>query len=1167
MKKFLFLLISLVVYLQSFSQQTTVIANGTTTNVYLPVYGYMMDASQHNQFIYPSSQLTALPGALLLKLTFHDNLNISTNWSGATCVLSLGITPDSNFVNAETDTSALTVVYSGPIAVVNGIMEIPLTNPFLYQNGNLLVDIVTTTTGDYQNVEFLGISANNSGIYQLEYDINASLVNFLPKATVEYVIGTPVVVTNNATDILSTSSTLKGAFYNLTTTNFGFQYMLSSETDWSSATSITAASNPMSETITNLNPDTEYQFRAFAQDGASFVYGNIKNFSTIPTPDTLPYFCNFEDTIQNGHWILNNGLALNRWYIGAPGANGINGNGLYISDDNGVSVSYDNTSSATVFASNYIQFNDAPEFNLSFDWSNMGGYWEGYLAAYLVPLNYSLTSGTMIPYTYMISDQMMGDTAWHHKTIILGSQYSNTTYQLAFMWYNEDYGLGTDIPGKIDNVSITPLTCSTPSNLSVSTITTNTAELNWTQITPAPEFIIDYQIVGDTTWTTVTATDTTHILTNLQASTSYFATVKAVCTPGDTSFTTNMIYFTTLCLAETAPTIVEPFIDVPPSTCWSMKYGLLPDSANAVLDDMDWGWTSRNTLTSSTAAVNVYSDDCRYWFISPSIDLGTGSTIFELNFDLAKTEYYTSSPGNLQQSPNARLVVLISTDNGLTWNSNGILLDYNNSTGIPFSSVNTILQTQTVSLYDSVAMAPYSGVVRFAFYAYENDPTYMYDNDIHIDNFQVIPYNSCVRPTNVTASNSTLNSIDIDWTSNSTATEWEIEYGPSGFTHGNGTFVSATSHPYTVPNLTPATTYDFYVRTVCGAGDTSYWSMMVTASTACSTFSLPYAESFISANFPACWSQTISGTIENPIWSVVDFGAAGGTGYEMITEMYYGTGISRLISPAIDFTGVPYALLTFKQLYMDEDGVTLLKIQTSTDLVNWTDQEYEYTQMGGLVGPETAQLTIEVPSGVNYVAWVIEGDHELIGWAIDDISIVASTNPCIKPTNLQVNSISESSAIASWIAGGSETSWIVEYKLASSTNWTSATTSTPSYTMTGLQSNTDYLVRVKAVCTEDESTFTTSVPFTTTVGIGENVLSHIVELYPNPTSTFVTLRIKSDNIQMVEGQIYDMYGKLLKTVPMDNPNNTIDVSDLSSGVYFLKISTNQGTVNKKFVKK
>jgi hypothetical protein len=1167
MKKFLFLFFSLVVYLQSFSQQTTVIANGTITNEYLPVYGYMMDASQHNQIIYPASHLNVLPGALILKLSFHANTTINTTWGNATCIVSMAITPDSSFATAETDTSALTVVYSGSISVINGILEIPLTNPFLYQNGNLLVDIVTTSTGDYENVEFLGVTSNNGGIYQLEYDINASIENFLPKATIEYVIGTPVVVTNAPSDILATTATLKGAFYNITSTNYGFQYMLSSETDWSLSTSIPAANNPMSETITNLDPTTDYQFRAFALDGSNFIYGNIKNFSTIPTPDTLPYFCNFEDTTQNNSWILTNGTALNQWYIGAPGSNGLNGNGLFISDDNGLTVSYDNTSSASVFASTYIQFNSAPEFTLSFDWSNMGGYWDGFISVYLVPLNYMLTSGTMIPYTYNVSEQFMGDTTWQHKTIILGSQYSNNTYQLVFMWYNEDFGMGSNIAGKIDNVTIAALSCATPTNLNVSTITTNTAELTWSHYTPAPEFIVDYQIVGDTIWNSVSVYDTTHIITNLLPSTSYYAKVKAVCTPGDTSYTSNTVYITTLCLPETAPTVAEPFIDVPPTTCWSMKYGLLPDTANALLEDVDWGWSSRNTLSSSTAAANMYADDCRNWFISPSIDLGTGTTLYELNFDLARSEYYASTSGNIQQSPNARLAVLISTDNGITWNSNGILLDYNNTTGIPFSSVNNILQTQTVSLYDSVAMAPYSGIVRFAFYAYEYDPTYNFDNDIHIDNFQVIPYNSCVRPTNISASNSTLNSIDIDWNANLTATEWEIEYGLSGFIHGNGTLVSATSHPFTVPNLTPATSYDFYVRTVCGAGDTSYWSMMVTASTACSTLTLPYAESFNSPLFPACWSQTISGSIENLNWSVVDFGAAGGTGYEMITETYYGTGISRLISPAIDFTGVPYALLTFKQLYMDEDGVTLLKIQTSTDLVNWTDQEYEYTQMGGIVGPETAQLTIEVPSGVNYVAWVIEGDHEMIGWAIDDVTIEASTNPCIKPTNLQVNSISESSAIATWTAGGSESSWIVEYKLASSTNWTSATTTTPTYTMTGLQSNTDYLVRVKAVCTEDESSFTVTVPFTTTVGIGENILNNAVELYPNPTSTFVTLRIKNDNIQMIEAQIFDIYGKLLRTVSLENSTNTMDVSDLSSGVYLLKLNTNQGTVNKKFVKK
>jgi hypothetical protein len=1167
MKKFLIIIISSVLFLQSFAQQSYIIANGTTTSEYLPVYGYMMDASQHNQFIYPASHLATLQGALILKISFHANTTVTTNWGGATCVISLANPLDSNFVNAVDDTTSLTEVYSGPIALVNGIMEIPLSSPFLYQGGNLMIDIVTTTTGDYETVDFLGISAVNGGIYNLEYDINASLVAFLPKATIEYVIGTPIVVTTPATNILSTSATLRGAFYNITTTNYGFQYMLNSETDWASATSAQASSNPMSLDINSLLPDTDYKYRAFALDGVTSIYGTVRNFSTIPTPDTLPYFCTFEDTTQNGNWILTNGSALNQWFIGVPGSNDTTGNGLYISDDNGLTASYDNNSSATVFASTYIQFNGNPEFTLSFDWKAMGGYWEGYVAVYLVPVSYTINAGTMIPNEYEIGGQYIGSSIWLTETILLGSQYSNNTYQLVFMWYNEDYGMGSNPPGLIDDVVITPLTCASPTNLVVSNITTTNALLTWHHYTPAPEFIIEYQVFGDTIWNSLVANDTTFLLNTLLPSTSYSARVKAVCTPGDTSYFSDLVSFTTLCIAESAPTLIEPFLTIPPSTCWNMKSGTLPITGNAILTDAEWGWDIRNTFSTSTAAVNLYSDQCQHWLISPSIDLGLGTTLYQMDVDIARTAYYESTIGDLNLSPNARFVILISTDNGQTWNSNGILMDWNNSTGIPFSSLNNTLQTQTIALYDSVAMAPYSGIVRFAFFAYENDANYIYDNDIHVDNFQIVPYNSCVRPISLSTSNYTLNTIELNWTSNGTATEWEIEYGSTGFTHGTGTFVTTTNHPYNVTNLISATTYDFYVRSICGIGDSSYWSVMTTASTTCLPMSLPYSEPFNSAVLPSCWSQTISGSIESNIWSVVDYGAAGGTGYEMMTEMYYGTGISRLISPAIDFTGVPYALLTFKQLYFDEDGVTLLKIQTSQDLITWTDQEYEYTQMGGIVGPETAQLTIEVPSGINYVAWVIEGDHELIGWAIDDVTIEASTNPCIKPTNLQVNSISESSAIASWTVGGSESSWIVEYKLVSSTNWTSATTTTPTYTMTGLQSNTDYLVRVKAVCTEDESSFTTAVPFTTTVGIGENVLNHAVELCPNPTSTFVTLRIKSDQIQMVEAQIFDIYGKLLKTVSLENNTNTMDVSDLSSGVYLLKLNTNQGTINKKFVKK
>lgn len=1167
MKKVLFLILSIVFLFQSYGQQTIVVANGTTTNTYLPVYGYMMDVNQHNQLIYPASHISSLSGVLILKMSFNGNPTVTNNWGGATAVISLATTPDSNFVNPDFDTTALTQVYSGPISVVNGIMTIQFTIPFLYQGGNLLVDIVTTTNGDYETMTFFGVASNNAGLNLLEYDTYPTMVSFLPRNTIEYVIGTPIVLTHPASNVLEQSATLNGSFYNLTSTNYGFQYRLSSTTDWTNATTVQATTNPMHENINNLTPNTEYIYRAFASDGSNIYYGSSSNFTTIPTPDTLPYLCNFEDTLQNDRWILANGTEINQWFIGAPGSNGPLGNGLYISDDNGVTANYDSTGASLVMASTYIHFNDAYEFTLSFDWLGMGGYWEGYVEAYLVPVNYTLTPGTMIPYTYSVTSQLMGYSSWQHYTALLGSQYSNNTYQLVFLWYNESFGFGTNPPGMVDNIAITPLSCPTPTNLAFSNLGTSSVQLTWSHATSASEFLVSYQVEGDTTWTTISVSDTTVMLSNLTSATVYNAYITAVCSSADTSYSTFSVNFTTLCNAEIAPTAVETFMNVLPSSCWSIKTGFLPATGNAILNDAQWGWDMSFTFATPTISVNMYSDECQYWLLSPSIDLGTGSTLFQLDFDIARTAYGSSSIGNLHQSPNARFVVLISTDNGLTWNNTGILLDWNNSTGTPFTTINNTLQTQSIPLYDSVAMAPYTGVVRFAFYAYENDPNYIYDNDLHIDNFQVIPYNSCLKPTNLIATNITLNSIDLGWTANGSATQWQIEYGPSGFTHGNGTFLTVSNNPYTVPGLTSATTYDFYVRSICGAGDTSYWSSMISAATSCPPATLPFAESFNTSQFPPCWTQTKSGSIESLIWSVQDYGAAGGTGYEMITEMYFGYGVSRLISPPIDFTGAPYALLTFKQLYLDEDGVTTLKIQTSPDLINWTDQPYTYTVSGGLVGPETASLVMSVPAGVNYVAWVIDGDHELIGWAVDDITIEVTTEPCVEPFNLQVNSVTSFSAVATWSPGGAESSWIVEYKVSTAANWTSATTSTPTFTMNGLQSNANYLVRVKAVCTEGESDFTPEVSFYTTVGIDENILNQSVDLYPNPTSSILSIKVNKDDLLIQNGKVFDMYGKLINGLSIQNEITQIEVASLAPGVYFIRLETNQGTINKKFVKR
>ena len=121
--------------------------------------------------------------------------------------------------------------------------------------------------------------------------------------------------------------------------------------------------------------------------------------------------------------------------------------------------------------------------------------------------------------------------------------------------------------------------------------------------------------------------------------------------------------------------------------------------------------------------------------------------------------------------------------------------------------------------------------------------------------------------------------------------------------------------------------------------------------------------------------------------------------------------------------------------------------------------------------------------------------------------------------------------------------------------------------MNGLQSNANYLVRVKAVCTEGESDFTPNVPFSTTVGIDENILNQSVDIYPNPTSSILTIKVNQDDLSIQNGKVFDMYGKLMKDITSQNEITQIDVSSFAPGVYFLQLQTNRGAINKKFVKK
>ena len=90
-------------------------------------------------------------------------------------------------------------------------------------------------------------------------------------------------------------------------------------------------------------------------------------------------------------------------------------------------------------------------------------------------------------------------------------------------------------------------------------------------------------------------------------------------------------------------------------------------------------------------------------------------------------------------------------------------------------------------------------------------------------------------------------------------------------------------------------------------------------------------------------------------------------------------------------------------------------------------------------------------------------------------------------------------------------------------------------------------------------------------GTGIGRLLESVSVYPNPTKDLVNVQCTMNNEQLeVKGiEVIDMYGKVIYTVTGANNGSStqINVSNLAAGMYFVRVTTDQGAVTKTFVKK
>ena len=86
-----------------------------------------------------------------------------------------------------------------------------------------------------------------------------------------------------------------------------------------------------------------------------------------------------------------------------------------------------------------------------------------------------------------------------------------------------------------------------------------------------------------------------------------------------------------------------------------------------------------------------------------------------------------------------------------------------------------------------------------------------------------------------------------------------------------------------------------------------------------------------------------------------------------------------------------------------------------------------------------------------------------------------------------------------------------------------------------------------------------------TVGISEVTNMEVQDVrllvYPNPVNDKLTILNNYEHLF-----IYDCMGRKIMNLQNPQNNNSIDISDLSTGIYYLTVSNHNSTINTKFIK-
>ena len=147
------------------AQNTLTVADGTVVSEYVPIYGWYADYYLRSQVIYPANMLANMTGGTLSSMTFYLSEMPTTQLGNDFDVKLMEVNASVFSSQSFLTTTAATTVYSGTVVYANNQMTITFTTPYVYQGGNLLLDISTASLDvDYAHTYYLGVTETNASL-------------------------------------------------------------------------------------------------------------------------------------------------------------------------------------------------------------------------------------------------------------------------------------------------------------------------------------------------------------------------------------------------------------------------------------------------------------------------------------------------------------------------------------------------------------------------------------------------------------------------------------------------------------------------------------------------------------------------------------------------------------------------------------------------------------------------------------------------------------------------------------------------------------------------------------------------------------------------------------------------------------------------------------------